>query len=84
VTALGGVGDENAAILDLPPDAGRGAPALLRVNEVAQILRIGRTKAFQLLAEGELPAIRIGRAVRIDRRQLIEWLESRTKVARHP
>jgi excisionase family DNA binding protein len=31
-------------------------------------------KAYELVATGELPAVRIGRCIRINRRELDEWL----------
>lgn len=51
---------------------------LLRVDEVAQLLKIGRTRTFELIASGELPVVRIGRAVRVPRDDLERWLRSRT------
>ncbi len=37
---------------------------LLRIPEAAETLGIGRTKIYELIATGELPTIRVGRAVR--------------------
>jgi excisionase family DNA binding protein len=51
---------------------------LLRADEVSTLLRIGRTMTFQLIASGELPVVRIGRAVRVPRKQLEAWVLSRT------
>ncbi|HLH70449.1 MAG TPA: helix-turn-helix domain-containing protein [Candidatus Dormibacteraeota bacterium] len=51
---------------------------LLRVEEVAELLRVGRTKVYQLLARGELPVVRIGRSVRVPRRRLLAWIEAHT------
>jgi excisionase family DNA binding protein len=51
---------------------------LLRADEVSALLRIGRTMTFQLMANGELPVVRIGRAVRVPRKQLEAWVLSRT------
>jgi excisionase family DNA binding protein len=39
---------------------------------------MGRGTAYSMAARGELPAVRIGRSLRIRRDKLIEWLESRT------
>ena len=50
---------------------------LLRVEEAAQILGIGRTKAYELVAAGELRVIRLGRAVRVPRKWLYEWIDAR-------
>lgn len=49
---------------------------LLRPVEVAQALGVCRSKAYQLLATGELPGvIRIGRSVRISATSLRRWVE---------
>lgn len=47
----------------------------LKVSEVAEILRIARSRAYELVAEGEIPSIRIGRSVRVSRGELDRWLE---------
>jgi len=48
---------------------------LLRVEEAARILGLGRSKMYELLATGELPAVRIGRARRILVSGLEAWVE---------
>jgi len=55
----------------LEPDG----PWLLDGREVARLLGIGRTKAFQLMATGELPVVRIGRCVRVSRVALQAWVD---------
>lgn len=47
----------------------------LKVPEVANELRIARGRAYELVASGEIPSVRIGRSVRVNRRELEEWLE---------
>jgi len=47
----------------------------LKVPEVAEILRIARNRAYELIADGEIPAVRIGRSVRVSRKGLDRWLE---------
>ena len=49
----------------------------LKVPEVAGVLRIARGRAYELVAEGEIPSIRIGRSVRVSRRDLKRWLDER-------
>ena len=51
-----------------------GEPLLLRADEAAALLAIGRTKVFEMMAAGELPVIRIGRCVRIPKDQLERWI----------
>lgn len=47
----------------------------LKVEEVAQELAIPRTRAYELIAQGELPAVRVGqRSIRVHRSQLEEFL----------
>lgn len=50
-------------------------PKLISLNELQEILGIGRTKAYDLVASGELPAVRIGRIIRVDVRDVANWLE---------
>jgi excisionase family DNA binding protein len=54
---------------------------LLRVEEAARILGIGRTKAFEMIARRELPVIRMGRLVRVPRAALDAWIAERTERA---
>lgn len=49
----------------------------LKVPEVAEELRIARSRAYELVATGKIPSVRIGRSVRINRRELERWLEDR-------
>ncbi len=53
-------------------------PMLLRASEVGTLLGLGRSTIFELLAAGELPAVRIGRAVRVPRQALEDWVRQRT------
>ena len=46
----------------------------LSLKNVQQLLGIGRTKAYELVVTGELPAVKIGRCIRINRRELDAWL----------
>ncbi len=46
------------------------------VEEIAQILGIGRTSAYPLVKEGHFKIVRIGNAIRISKRSFDEWLDS--------
>ncbi len=47
----------------------------MTVPEVATELHIPRTRAYELIAAGELPAVRVGqRSIRVNRRQLEAFL----------
>jgi excisionase family DNA binding protein len=57
---------------------------LLRAEEVGRVLRIGRTKTFELLVSGELPVVRIGRVVRVSKAALDRWIDEHTVVRECP
>ena len=50
---------------------------LLRIPEVMSTLGLGRTKVYELIAKGELPVVRVGRAVRVSSTALEKWIEAR-------
>ena len=47
---------------------------LLKVSEAAQLLRISRNLAYELVAKGELPSVRLGRVIRVPRFGLEAWI----------
>ena len=51
--------------------------ALLKPAEVNEILGLGRSKVYELLACGDLPSIRIGRCIRIPKSSLEGWIKER-------
>jgi excisionase family DNA binding protein len=55
----------------------------LRVPEAAELLGLPRTRTYELIQQGELPAVRIGeRSIRVNRRELeVFLLENRRVVA---
>jgi excisionase family DNA binding protein len=58
-----------------------GLPLLLDAAEAAKVLSLSRGKVCDLAARGEIPSIRVGRALRIPRDRLLEWIENRTSIA---
>ena len=48
---------------------------LLRVEEVARALSLGRSKVYELIASGELPSITIGAARRVPAEALRRWID---------
>lgn len=55
-------------------------PLLLTVEEMASVLRIGRNPAYQLVKDGRIQSIRVGRSIRIPRNALVQFVEH-TKVS---
>jgi len=56
-------------------------PILLRAEEVARLLSLGRTTVFALIASGELPCVRVGRATRVPRTAVERLVRERTEEA---
>jgi len=48
---------------------------LLRVEEAAEWLGLGRTKTYELVARGELPSVCIGRSRRVPLSALLSFVE---------
>lgn len=50
-------------------------PELLTIEEAAQLLRIGRSRAYSMAASGDMPGlVRVGRSLRVVRRRLLSWI----------
>jgi len=51
---------------------------LLRPIEVAESLGIGRSKAYELIATGVIPSLRIGASLRVPAESLRAWIANQT------
>jgi len=49
---------------------------LLTVEQVQRMLQTGRTFTYSLIRTGELPSYRVGRLLRVRRRDVERWLEA--------
>lgn len=54
---------------------------LLTVRETAQRLNLGVTLTYELIGQGRIPHIRLGRAVRVPRQALEVWIAANTRGA---
>lgn len=64
--AFGATGEDRDNLTDRPPPGDRPATVLLlSIPQAAKTLGIGRSKIYELIADGELETVHIGRAVRI-------------------
>jgi excisionase family DNA binding protein len=48
---------------------------LLTARDIEVELQLGRTRTYELLRSGEIPVIRLGRAVRVSREALGRWID---------
>lgn len=63
------------------PDLYAALPPIMTVPEAAAYLRIGRTRAYELVRTGILPSVKLGRLVRIPRDLLLAWLATDTYIS---
>jgi excisionase family DNA binding protein len=52
----------------------------IRIPEMAAELKISRGRAYALVADGTIPAVKIGRSLRVSRREPRSWLATRRYV----
>jgi excisionase family DNA binding protein len=50
-------------------------PVLLTVVEAGRLLSVGRTTVYELIAQGELPTVHIGRSCRVPVTALADYVE---------
>ena len=62
----------------------RGHRLAIRVTEAAEMLAIGRSKCYDLIRCGDLPAIRVGKTVRVPLAALCEWVERQIAEQKKP
>ena len=55
-------------------------PRLLRMVEVATVLGVSRSKAYQLARANTIPTVRLGGSVRVPAEALAKWVEARTQL----
>jgi excisionase family DNA binding protein len=51
----------------------QATPIFLTVSEAAKLLRITTRSIYQMVAESRIPYRRVGRAVRFEQTELMEW-----------
>ena len=54
-------------------------PLTLNAREAAEVLRISKSKVYELAQSESFPAIRIGKRVVIPRDKLIEWMNNQAE-----
>ena len=56
-------------------------PLTLNAREAAEVLRISKSKVYELAQRESFPAIRIGKRVVIPRDKLIGWMNNQAEVS---
>ena len=54
-------------------------PLTLNAREAAEVLRISKSKVYELAQSESFPAIRIGKRVVISRDKLIQWMNAQAE-----
>ena len=54
---------------------------LLKPSEVGQALGIGRSLVYELIRQGEIPSVRVGRCIRVQRASLDKWIVDHEKAS---
>ena len=54
---------------------------LLRVAEAAELASVSRSMAYELIARGQWPSVRVGSALRVPLAELRRWVEAQTQQA---
>jgi excisionase family DNA binding protein len=54
-----------------------GREEALKVQEVAELLGVSDRHIYELVADGTLPAFRVGKAIRFDPQDLADWLRKK-------
>ena len=57
---------------------------LLRPTEAADLIGVGRSKIYELIAKGDVPSIRIGSSVRVPLDGLRDWIAARVRLTDPP
>lgn len=54
---------------------------LLKPSEAAELIGVGRSKMYALIAERVFPVVRVGSQIRIPTRALNEWIDTQLREA---
>lgn len=49
-------------------------PLLITVPELAQVLRVGKNKAYELVNSGAIKGIKIGTQIKVPKRSVVEFM----------
>ncbi|NTU81346.1 MAG: helix-turn-helix domain-containing protein [Chloroflexales bacterium] len=61
------------------PNSQPTQPLLIRIDEAARLLSLGRSTVYELVYKGELPVVKCGNARRIPLAALHAWIDTHTE-----
>lgn len=50
-------------------------PDILTIDDLQAALRIGRSTAYKLIQDNQIPSFRIGKSIKVYKRSLVEYVE---------
>jgi len=53
----------------------------LTIEELAEYLKMGRTKLYRMAQDGDIPASKVGNQWRFDRDEIDQWMKSQRPVS---
>ena len=81
--AASDVGHDMAEIgTQVDDDAANAGDAVLVVEDIATLLRVGRNTVYGLVARNQIPHRRLGKTIRFSRAAVMSWLSSSWQVAK--
>ena len=57
-------------------------PLLLNVKQLADLLGVSESSAYELVQEDDFPSVRIGKRIVIPKEELHQWISTNTKGVR--
>jgi excisionase family DNA binding protein len=55
------------------------ADVLLKAEDIAAYFNVSLPRAYAIMASGKIPVVRIGRSVRVSRRELEKWIQEQSQ-----
>lgn len=52
----------------------------INILEMAELLKISRSKAYELVKIKDFPIVKIGKCIRINKEELFKWLQKQKSV----
>ena len=54
-------------------------PDIMTANQLAEFLQISRVTVFRAIKKGTLKSFKAGKSRRIEKKEVLQWIETKTK-----